>query len=105
MYDMKIKQRGFTLVELVMTLVLISIISVVATKLLSQGYKAYITAKSVSETDWQGLLASSMLANDLQLVRASNDISSAQASAITFVDATGTSIQYQLSGTTLLRNS
>lgn len=98
-------QRGFTLIELVIALTLVSIISVAMAKLLMQGYMTYITAKSVSESDWQAFLALNTLASDLREVRSPNDITSASTSALTFTTISGTSVQYQLSSTTLLRNT
>lgn len=98
-------QKGFSLVELVMTIVIMGIISVVVGKILLQGYKTFITSQDISEVDWQGLLALESLTNDIHNIRSSADITTISSSSFAFTDMTGTSVTYALSGSTLQRNS
>lgn len=101
----KKKQTGFTLLELVLTTVLMGIIAVVLGQILFQGYQTFMTANNISEVDWQGLLAVERFAEDLKTIRSANDITSATATAFSFIGSNNASVQYQLSGTSLLRNS
>ncbi|SRR5579883_330618 len=95
------KKLGFTLIELVMVIILIGIISVIAGRMLSSGFGAYLAEKNVIDADWQGRLALERMVRDM---RAIYSITSAASSSITFTDTTNTAITYQLSGTSLLRN-
>ncbi len=98
-------QKGFSLVELVMTIVIMGIISVVVGKILLQGYKTFITAQDISAVDWQGLLALESLTNDIHNIRSAADITTISSSSFVFTDMTGTAVTYALSGSTLQRNS
>lgn len=99
------KQRGFTLIELVFTMVLIGIISVVVGRILFQGFGDVITAENISNADWQGFTAIERMANDIHTIRSAQDISTIGAAQLVFTDVSGASVQFQLSGSTLLRNS
>lgn len=98
-------QHGFSLIELVMTIVIMGIISVVVGEILVQGYKTFITTQDISEVDWQGLLALESLTNDIHNIRSAADITTISSSTFSFTDMTGTTITYALSGSTLQRNS
>lgn len=98
------KQTGFTLIELVMTIVLMGIISVVMGRILFQGYQTFLTSQNISETDWHGFLALERIASDIHNIRSAGDISTIQSNQFTFVDVDGNTVQYQVSGNTLLRN-
>ena len=97
-------QKGFSLVELIITIVMMGIISVVVGRILIQGYKTFITSQSISEVDWQGLLALESLTNDIHNIRSSSSITTISASSFAFVDMSGTTVTYALSGSNLQRN-
>ncbi len=96
--------RGFTLIELVLVVALMGIISVVLGRVLMQGYKTFITSQEILETDSKAWLALERISDDIRQIRSASDISVTQTSAMTFVDVTGTTIQYSLSSDSLLRN-
>jgi len=98
-------QQGFTLIELVITIVLTSIIAVISFDMLSQGLTAYLTAKNVTHADQQARLALARMSRDLRSVSSSSAITTATASQITLTNLSGTSISYSLSGTNLLYNT
>lgn len=98
------KQKGFTLIELIMVIVLLGIIAIVSSRVLIQGLNAFITGQNVVEANWQGQLALERMTRDIRALRSPSDISTATASQLVFTDTTGTTITYALSGTTLTRN-
>jgi prepilin-type N-terminal cleavage/methylation domain-containing protein len=99
------KNAGFTLIELVMVMVILSVISVIAAKILSTGIQGFLAGKNILDADWQGRVAMERMSRDIRAVRSPSDITTASASNFVFTDSTGTSINYSLSGSSLLRNS
>lgn len=96
---------GFTLLELMMVIVIMGIISVVVARIFSNFFQDFVTSQNISETDWRGLLVMNEFTNDVHNIRSANDISTISASGFSFVDMSGTSVTYSLSGSVLLRNS
>lgn len=99
------KSAGFSLIELVITIVLLSFISVVVGQILLESFMLFTTAERVSEADMQTLLALERIVNDVHTIRSAGDISTIAASQLAFTDKNGTVVSYQLSGSTILRNS
>lgn len=97
--------QGFTLLELIFVIVLVGIISVVITKTLFQSYQVFQTGQNISEADWQAYLALDRLTQDIHNIRSASDMTTITANQFTFVDKTGTTVQYQFSSNALLRNS
>jgi prepilin-type N-terminal cleavage/methylation domain-containing protein len=98
------KTAGFTLIELIMVIVIMGVISVVIGHILFQSFQTFITAQSVSDDDWQGLLSMNKFTNDVHNIRSMNDISTITASSFSFVDMSGTTVTYALSGSSLQRS-
>jgi prepilin-type N-terminal cleavage/methylation domain-containing protein len=101
----KIKSPGFTLIEMIIVITLLSIISVVFGGILMNSYQTFSTAQSASDTDWQGFIALERIANDIHTIRSASDITTVSASQLAFTNINGTSVQYTLSSGSLLRNS
>lgn len=99
------KQNGFTLIELVITIILMSIVSVISMQMLSQGLTAYLTAQNVVTADQQARLALERMVRDLRSIGSSNAITTATSAQFTFTDLSGTSFNYALSGTNLMVNN
>lgn len=99
------KKGGFTLIELMATIVLMGIISVMVGHVLLNGYQNFITSQTISQTDWKGLLVLERMSNDIHTIRSANDISIIGANQLVFIDVNSNTVQYQLSGNSLLRNS
>ena len=96
---------GFTLSELIITIVIMGVIGVVIGKTLFQAYQTFLTSQHVTEIDWQGFFALERMTNDLHTIRSAADITTIQPSQLAFVDVNGNTIQYQLSNNLLMRNS
>lgn len=101
----KIKTKAFTLIEMVLTTVLISIISVVIGRILFSSYSNMLTSENISNADWNAFVALEKITNDVHKIRSSADMTTIAASNLVFIDVDGASVQLQLSGSDLLRNS
>ncbi|MDX1902414.1 MAG: prepilin-type N-terminal cleavage/methylation domain-containing protein [Gammaproteobacteria bacterium] len=99
------RQTGFTLIELVITIVLAGIIVVVSMKMISQGLNAYLAGENATNAEQQARIALERMTRDIRAIRSSSSISTATSSQLTFTDFSGSSVSYTLSGTNLLRNS
>jgi prepilin-type N-terminal cleavage/methylation domain-containing protein len=99
------RQAGFTLIELIAVLVILGIIAAMASQMLAEGLSSYMMGKKVIDANWQGQVGIERMIRDLRMVRSANDISINTGSEFAFVDMTGTTIDYKLSGTNLLRNT
>ena len=100
-----LKQRGFTLIELVIVIAIIAIISVVTTKMLVQGLTGMLTAQNVVDANWQGQLAIERMSRDIRMIRSSGDITTNTSNDLAFTDINGNSVEYKLTGTDLMRNT
>jgi len=101
------KHGGFTLVELLIVIVITGILAALGSKMLASGFTAYVTARDLGKSDWQGMIAIERLSRELRTIRSatSSDLTISPTSQITFVDNEANNISYTLSGTTLMRNS
>lgn len=97
------RAKGFTLIELIMVIVIMGVISVVIGRILFSSLQTFITSQNISDDDWQGLLSLNKFTNDVHNIRSANDILTVSASTFSFVDVTGNTVTYQLSGSSLLR--
>jgi prepilin-type N-terminal cleavage/methylation domain-containing protein len=97
------QQRGFTFIELILVMVIVSVISIVVGRIMFQSIKTFIQAQNISEIEWQALLVLENVDNDVKSIRSNNDISTIGATTFTFVTATGANVTYQFSGSTLTR--
>jgi len=99
------KMKGFTLIELLSVVLILGIIAVISSKMVSEGLFGYLTTKDVADADWQGRIAMERMARDIRVIGSSNNITTAAAAQLVFVDDTGTTITYAISGSTLTRNT
>jgi len=99
------KHRGFTFIEMVISLVIMAIISIVIGNIMLQGYQNFLTANNINEADWNGFVALERIVEDIHNIRSAAAITTIQPSDFSFTDMNGNNVQYQISGSSLLRNS
>ena len=103
---MKIKSRkGFTLVEILLTMIIIAAISLVMGRILISGMDSFSLVTERREALQGARLAVNIMSNELRgIANPAADISSISSSSITFKNALGNQVAYQISGVDLLRN-
>ena len=101
----KQKQLGFTMVEMIISLVIMGIISVVIGKILFQAYQDFLVSNNITEADWNGFVALERIVKDIHNIQSAAAITVINPSQLAFTDMSGNSVQYKLSGNSLIRNS
>jgi prepilin-type N-terminal cleavage/methylation domain-containing protein len=105
MRDDVILKSGFTLLEILLTMTLLGILSSIVGKTLLTEYIAVSNFNNISESSWNAYIGLERIVNDIHTLGLSSSISTMNPTQLTFTDLNNNSISFQLSGTTLLRNS
>jgi prepilin-type N-terminal cleavage/methylation domain-containing protein len=95
------KQKGFSLIELIIVIVILGIIAGMSALLLSQGFNAFFNSENILDANYQGQLAMQRMARDIQLIRSPADISTATSGQLSFTDINNNTVSYALSGSNL----
>ena len=98
--------RGFTLIEVLMTLVIAGVLATIGATLMSGGFRTYFLGRELAQDASQGTLALERMTRELRTVRSATaaDLPTMGASAVTFFDVDGNSISYALAGTSVTRS-
>lgn len=99
------KVKGFTLIEVVITIVILSIIAAISSRVLAAGFNAYLINQNITNADTQARLAFGRMTRDIHAINSSSSITTATATQLAFTNINNTSITYQLSGSQLTYNS
>lgn len=99
------RSHGFTLVEMLFVIVIMSIVCLIIGRLLLNTYLTFSTAQNIADADWNNFLAIERIVNDVHRIRSPGDISTITASQFAMTDVSGNAVSYQFSGSTLTRNS
>ena len=101
------KSKGFTLIEIVITIVLIGILSGVAAMIIMQGVRAYSDEQSRSVVHYQARLAVERIAREARLIRSCADINGRPvinpSSTLSFTDINGNAVIFSVAGGNLSR--
>ena len=100
--------KGFTLIEIVITIVLITILSSLAALIILQGVKAYSTEQSRSDVHYQSRAAMERMAREIRLMRwdtvlAQADITTMNPTLLQYTDIQGNQMGFQLNIATVQR--
>lgn len=97
--------NGFTLIEIIMTIVLVSILSALAAMIILQGVKMYSAEQSRSDVHYQARLAMERMAREIRLIRSCPAIvGPANPSAtLSFTDINGTAVAFTVAAGNLSR--
>jgi len=99
---------GFTLIEVVITLIVIGALATIGATLMSRGFLSYFVGREIARDDAQGRLALERMARELRTVRgtAAGDLNIGVANQITMADFDGNFIVYRRNaGTSQLERS
>lgn len=97
--------KGVTLIELVMMIVIVGILAGVSSMYIKETIDLWRFLTYRSEVVAQGRMALMRMGREMRQVRDKNSISTANAGRFTFIDRAGNTIDYQLSGNNLMRNT
>jgi prepilin-type N-terminal cleavage/methylation domain-containing protein len=98
-------QRGFTLLEFVIVIMILGIISAIGSAILSQGFIGYIDNKNLLDADWQARTAMERIQRDIRSIRSGTDVVTASSTQLVLVNFAGNTIAYSLSGSSLMRQT
>lgn len=98
------KNKGFTLIELTVVLVLAGILALFLSGALNKGIESWYFVADRSDLMAQTPYALNRIARELRYIKDSKSVYAAGASSITFNDASSSSITYNLSGGSIYRN-
>jgi len=100
------QEAGYTLIELVLTIVLVGIIAAIVGTLLLQGTQALVAEDVRSNITSEARLAIERMIREIRTIRSPTDadIPSWTVSDLSFVDLDGAAIAYAVGGGTLTRN-
>jgi prepilin-type N-terminal cleavage/methylation domain-containing protein len=104
---MKHNTSGFTLIEIVITIVLVSILAGIAALIILQGVKAYSDEQSRSDVHYQARLAMERMAREIRHARSCAAITGPAnpSGTLTFTDINGNAVVFSVSGGNLSRGA
>ncbi len=99
--------KGITLIELLLVVVILGLVFSVGGAMIAEGFRATYTSRDIIDADWQARLALARITRDMRGMGIPFDIVAMTpgGNPVNFVDSTGQTTTYSLSGTTLMRNS
>jgi prepilin-type N-terminal cleavage/methylation domain-containing protein len=100
--------KGFTLIEIVITIVIVGIIAGIASMIILQGARTYSAEDSRGNAHYQARLAVERVAREARLIRSCGDITYPMNNpfgSLTFTDVNGNSITFSVAGGNLSRGA
>ena len=97
--------KGFTLIEAIITIVIVGILSSIAALIILEGVKASAKEENLSGVHYQARIAMERMAREIRLIRTqtAGDIPTMAATDLIFCDVTGKAVEFQLAGSVLNR--
>jgi prepilin-type N-terminal cleavage/methylation domain-containing protein len=97
------KNKGFTLIELIITIAIVGIISVIIGSMLLGIINAWTFKFSRNDLLWDARIAINRMTREIRTVKNSTSVITASASQFRFIDTGNKNITYSLSSTNLNR--
>ena len=87
-------QRGFTIIELVATVVIVGIVFALGSLMLGRAYETYDVEQKTSDLDWQGRVALERMVREIRGIRSGADLtmSATSTAPIFFTDTRGNAV-------------
>jgi len=88
------RSAGFTLVELIVTVVIVGIVFVLGALMLGRSYQTYDVEQKATDVDWQGRVALERMVRELRQIRSAADLTlpASSTAPVFFNDAQGRAI-------------
>ena len=99
-----VSSGGYTLIEMVVTIVILSIIGLTASYAILQSMRVYASAMPTMDASYQAHLAVERMRRDIQVMGDRSTITSFTASSLTFDDSAANTIAYDHAAGDLTRN-
>lgn len=96
--------KGFTLIEIIVTIVIVGIIGGIAALIITQGVRAYSDQAVRSDVHYQARLAMERMAREIRTVRSRADVTAMLTNDLQFVDISGNTVRFNLAGTDIQRS-
>jgi prepilin-type N-terminal cleavage/methylation domain-containing protein len=88
--------KGFTLIEIIITIVLIGVLSTIAAVIILQGIRAYSEERTRSDVHYQARIAMERMAREIRLIRSQGaDITSMINDNLRFIDVSGATVGFR----------
>ena len=100
-----VAQRGFSLIEMILVIVIVGIISIVGAQIMGAGFQSYFTGRDSLGVDAQARLALERMTRELRTVRPATGLTMVPATEVTFTDVDGTAVRYYINAGDLMRNT
>jgi len=94
------RPTGFTLIEVVTTLIIVAVLAAISATVMSRGLLSYFVGREIARDDAQGRLALERMARELRTVRSTGDLVIAVANQITITDFDRNIIVYRRNAAT-----
>jgi len=105
-FSVRCRSGGFTLIEMVVTLVVVGVLATIGATVMSGGFRSYFLGREIAQDDAQGRLALERMARELRTVRSTADLDISVQNQVSFTDLEGNAIAYRRnSGTSQLERS
>jgi prepilin-type N-terminal cleavage/methylation domain-containing protein len=99
------QQKGFTIIELIIVIVLIGIIIAGSSNLLFQGFRSFVSTRDILEENRQSTVVLENMVRTLRSIRSPSNINSANSTSIAFETTDGETNTYSLNGSIIEYNN
>jgi prepilin-type N-terminal cleavage/methylation domain-containing protein len=96
-------ERGVTLIEMILSIILIGVIGIVASNVFLYSTRSVLTGNNVREATQVNRMAMDRMIREIRNVADNTRVTVATASTFTYVDVDGNTISFTLAGTNLNR--